>query len=550
MNIDEFLNADTLKSMKENVKSKLDHDSYGPESRKKPKLASTDHLNEEEKIRILKMLENEPELEKFNELQLKKLLNQLEKKVTRNQEMRIKFPDTPEKFMESEIELNEIIQEMHVISSRPDLYSALIESNCIQLLLGLLSHENIDICTAVISLLQEVTDLESNSLEGLENVRAIIEFLCEQQIFSLLVSNLERFDEKNKDEAEGVHNSLAIVENIIELKPQLSMDATKQVFFQWLLKRIKVKGSFDNNKLYAAELLSILVQSQDDNRTLLGDLDGIDILLQQLAYYKKHDPATGDESEYMENLFNTLCSCLMLPTNRAKFLKGEGLQLMRLILREQKIARNSALKVLSYAMNNLEGKESCQAFVDMLGLGVLFPLFMKPIKTGGKKKNSFNNEEHLCSIIASLLKNCTDNSKLRVMQKFTENDYEKVDRLMELYFKYAEEVRREDERIVDEEENDEEDEEDVQVENYMRRLENGLFALQSIAYIIADISVNGPYGVQNRIMKLLNLRKEPKTKLVEVLKEYQQNIGDSASVKNSASYQEEHERIQELIEKF
>ena len=283
---------------------------------------------------------------------------------------------------------------------------------------------------------------------------------------------------------------------------------------------------------------------------MLGDLDGIDILLQQLAYYKKHDPATGDESEYMENLFNTLCSCLMLPTNRAKFLKGEGLQLMRLILREQKIARNSALKVLSYAMNNLEGKESCQAFVDMLGLGVLFPLFMKPIKTGGKKKNSFNNEEHLCSIIASLLKNCTDNSKLRVMQKFTENDYEKVDRLMELYFKYAEEVRREDERIVDEEENDEEDEEDVQVENYMRRLENGLFALQSIAYIIADISVNGPYGVQNRIMKLLNLRKEPKTKLVEVLKEYQQNIGDSASVKNSASYQEEHERIQELIEKF
>jgi beta-catenin-like protein 1 len=102
---------------------------------------------------------------------------------------------------------------------------------------------------------------------------------------------------------------------------------------------------------------------------------------------------------------------------------------MRLILREQKKARTSALKVLSYTMNNLEGKESCQAFVEMLGLGVLFPLFMKPVKISKKKKgNSYNNEEHIVSIIASLLKNCIGNSKQRVLLKFTENDYEKVDR--------------------------------------------------------------------------------------------------------------------------
>jgi len=39
------------------------------------------------------------------------------------------------------------------------------------------------------------------------------------------------------------------------------------------------------------------VQTQDDNRKLLGDLDGIDILLQQLAYYKRHDPSSADEAE-------------------------------------------------------------------------------------------------------------------------------------------------------------------------------------------------------------------------------------------------------------
>lgn len=30
----------------------------------------------------------------------------------------------------------------------------------------------------------------------------------DQQIFSLLVSNLERFDEKNKDEFDAIHNTL------------------------------------------------------------------------------------------------------------------------------------------------------------------------------------------------------------------------------------------------------------------------------------------------------------------------------------------------------
>lgn len=62
----------------------------------------------------------------------------------------------------------------------------------------------------------------------------------ENQIISLLVSNLERFDEKNKDEAEAVSNALGIVENIIEVKPTFSLDSSKQGLLQWLLRRIKV----------------------------------------------------------------------------------------------------------------------------------------------------------------------------------------------------------------------------------------------------------------------------------------------------------------------
>lgn len=47
--------------------------------------------------------------------------------------------------MESEIELNQVIQEMHAVSTRPDFYPILLESSFLQSLLSLISHENIGI---------------------------------------------------------------------------------------------------------------------------------------------------------------------------------------------------------------------------------------------------------------------------------------------------------------------------------------------------------------------------------------------------------------------
>lgn len=50
--------------------------------------------------------------------------------------------------------------------------------------------------------------------------------------------------------------------------------------------------------------------------------------------YHKRDPSTADETEMLENLFDCLCSSLMqCPANCERFLRGEGLQLMILMLR-------------------------------------------------------------------------------------------------------------------------------------------------------------------------------------------------------------------------
>lgn len=244
---------------------------------------------------------------------------------------------------------------------------------------------------AVVDLLQELTDIDTLH-ESEEGAEVLIDALVDGQVVALLVQNLERLDESVKEEADGVHNTLAIVENMAEFRPEMCTEAAQQGLLQWLLKRLKAKMPFDANKLYCSEVLAILLQDNDENRELLGELDGIDVLLQQLSVFKRHNPSTAEEQEMMENLFDSLCSCLMLSSNRERFLKGEGLQLMNLMLREKKISRSSALKVLDHAMIGPEGTDNCHKFVDILGLRTIFPLFMKsPRKI---KKVGTTEKEH------------------------------------------------------------------------------------------------------------------------------------------------------------
>jgi len=116
---------------------------------------------------------------------IKRILLSFEKKVSKNQEMRVKFPDAPEKFMESELELNDEIQKLHVIATVPEYYPILMETNSLQTILGLLSHDNSDIAIAVIDLLQELTD-ESAMSENEEELEGLVDTLLAEGVSPLM----------------------------------------------------------------------------------------------------------------------------------------------------------------------------------------------------------------------------------------------------------------------------------------------------------------------------------------------------------------------------
>ena len=58
---------------------------------------------------------------------------------------------------------------------------------------------------------------------------------------------------------------MAILENLSEIRPALcGTMCEKTTILKFLLKRLKVK-KFDANKLYASEILSILLQADTEN---------------------------------------------------------------------------------------------------------------------------------------------------------------------------------------------------------------------------------------------------------------------------------------------
>ncbi|KAK9405038.1 beta-catenin-like 1 [Crotalus adamanteus] len=118
--------------------------------------------------------------------------------------------------------------------------------------------------------------------------------------------------------------------------------------------------------------------------------------------------------------------------------------------------------------------------------------------------------EHVCSILASLLRNLRAQQRTRLLNKFTENDSEKVDRLMELYFKYLDAMQVADKKIEGEKHDmvrrGEIIDDDMEEEFYLRRLDAGLFVLQLICYIMAEISNASIPQIRQRVHQILNMR--------------------------------------------
>ena len=150
----------------------------------------------------------------------------------------------------------------------------------------------------------------------------------------------------------------------------------------WLISRAqKRESTVSQNKQYSAEVLAILLQSSAINRKRFMDLDGIDAFLQLLSAYRKRDPAKGtEEEEYVENVFDCVTCCVDEEEGKQKYLDAEGIELCLIMLKEGKMSRPRALRLLDHALGGIDGISCCEKLVDAAGLKVVFTMFMKKVR--------------------------------------------------------------------------------------------------------------------------------------------------------------------------
>lgn len=167
-------------------------------------------------------------------------------------------------------------------------------------------------------------------------------------------------------------------------QPSLAEAMVKETdLFPWLLKRIQIRESpLSQNKQYAAELLAILVQTAQANRKRITELDGVDQFLQLLSPYRKRDPAKGgDEEEFVENIFDCITCVVDESEGKQKFVEAEGVELALIMLREGKMSKLRALRLLDHAVGSVQDVTVAIRVVEAAGLKTLFGMFMKKVRT-------------------------------------------------------------------------------------------------------------------------------------------------------------------------
>jgi beta-catenin-like protein 1 len=116
----------------------------------------------------------------------------------------------------------------------------------------------------------------------------------------LLVDNLSRLNETEESDRQGVFHilgicpptslpplityiPLGIFENVLGFNPDLSsILVSKTKMMTWLLDRVQSK-THGENRGYSAELLSILLQNNAENRRDFGKKDGVEVALKVLS---------------------------------------------------------------------------------------------------------------------------------------------------------------------------------------------------------------------------------------------------------------------------
>jgi beta-catenin-like protein 1 len=506
-----------------------------------------DELNQDEIDKLLE--EGEGLGSEMNEESLIQCLKSIREKIKVNATFRIKYSNLPEKYMESEVDLHEEIKVLQRIAAYPNLIQTFVDGEGVEILTSLLSHENIDIVNDATVVIEEITD--SDYLQDLSHPKEFLEHFISNNLFDLLVSNLLRTNDlENKEDEQIVSDILSVIENFLDVYPfSAKLFGEKTKLISWLLNRIRVHEEYlSRSKLFASEILMNLIQSSTDNQIILAKLEGMPHLIKIIFENQNKNPV-GDEEEFIQNIVNTICACLLTKENQSIFRNSDGINLVLNLLKENNLFRHIGVKILDFATQN--NPKNCREFVECDGLSPLFSYFMGK---GLKNKKRYESlieiaEEHCLTILSNLTKYLKGIQLDRFIFKFREKEGEKLERLFEFYKKFQRKLIDFENKEI-EREDDEECEEKSEEEKYFDRVNSGLFNIQSISVIISFLYTSDHQDIKNKIHKLIGINSVDMQEIKNNLIEMNSHLGEESFQSETGEYVSNKHFIENLIKKL
>lgn len=509
----------------------------------------------------------------------------------RNQLARVQHAEDPASYMETEVALYEHIAAFKALAADPSLYPLvipLLDTWC-----QLLVHDNTDIVSSAIAVLLEWIDaslLIGDDGQIVQPVLQLARAVLLQASDVLLASLTQGTDEQEPDDdddevGKGPEDILSLVENWLDMDLTLSSsadltltgDASSAAAYlaretslvPWLLQQVAIKGRWQARAL---EILALLAPRQDvhdviDNWSQVArhranvipeegssnngspTMDGLEILLQAVAEFRKRQPATNEELEVLENACMILTWALTFcAANVEAFLKAQGIELVVRCLKERVHAGGVALEWLDFIGSDGAYQRACQHVVEAGALKYLLPIFMgrhapklAPVAATSKKAKkewTAKLESSVIRILYALTRHLTTDSpqdaQQRLLAKFV-ND-EKCDRLVELLLVYDAKARAAEYRFYRSDVEERlEDEQAIQLAALDAKLAGGGDLWHRLAALAAFVCVGSRRG-HERILAQLRLQQSGIGLVREALQEFIENLDDGPQKQQLESY--------------
>ncbi|CAB52570.1 Catenin-beta-like protein [Schizosaccharomyces pombe] len=465
--------------------------------------------------------------------ELKRMVVRLEKTINNNQELRIKYSTSPQRFIESEADLDLEIRSFNVLSEYPILIPIFLKLDCVSTFLELMNHENADITITVLELLIELTDEDVDP----DALNSLFTSLIDSGLLPLLSNTIKRFDESNEEDRHGVYCVLSLMENLLSVDNSIcSIIVENTTLVEWLLSRSSVdETSISTNLQYAVEILAIILANSKEAKLKVCNLNGIDLLLRRISPYRLRDPTQGSEEEMMENVFDCLCSLVQETKGKSLFLKEEGIELCILNMKHKGKSRYSTIKVLDYLLFGPLSTPYCIRFVEAGGLKYIFAAFMKI--------SAADTLEHILAILASLFRSLPADTveRVRFLRKFIENDFEKMKRLFKIYDRLRIQLKGIDQsRKLD----FSPDSEEKSTKWFLQQIDHGLFPFQSTVLILSWLCVENTVTLK-KIKMLFSEASIPIDELTDALKNYHENLEEPTVESEEVEANDSYYRIDE-----